>query len=42
MEKRYPFACDTTEVNAVMEAIQTRINLLQTFPPSAWRYPSHS
>jgi hypothetical protein len=38
MEKRYPYAFDTTEINAVKEAIQTRISLLQTFPPSAWRY----
>lgn len=38
MEQRYPFAFDTTEINAVMEAIQARISLLQTFPPSAWRY----
>ncbi len=38
MEKRYPFAFDTTEINAVMEAIQARISLLQSFPPSAGRY----
>ena len=38
MEKRYPFALTTSEIDCVLEAIQARISVLQTFPPSAWRY----
>ena len=42
MEKRYPFALTTSEIDCVLEAIQTRISMLQTLPPSAWRYSSLS
>jgi hypothetical protein len=38
MENRYPFAFTTAEIDCVMEALQTQINFLQTYPPSAWRY----
>ncbi len=38
MEKRYPFAFTTAEIDCVMEALQTQISVLQTYPPNAWRY----
>ena len=38
MDSRYPFAFTTAEIDCVLEAIQARISLVQTFPPSAWRY----
>lgn len=38
MESRYPFAFTAAEIDCVSEAIKARISLVQTFPPSAWRY----
>jgi hypothetical protein len=38
MEKRYPFALTTSEIDGVLEALQARISVLQTFPSSDWRY----
>jgi hypothetical protein len=38
MEKRYPFTLTPSEIDCVLETLQARISLLQTFPPSAWRY----
>jgi hypothetical protein len=38
MESRYPFAFTMAEIDCVLEAIKARISLVQTFPPSAWRY----
>jgi hypothetical protein len=37
MEKRDAFALDTNEVSVVAEAIEARVSLLQTLPPSEWR-----
>jgi hypothetical protein len=37
MEKRDPFVLDTREVPFVAEAIEARVSLLQTLPPSEWR-----
>jgi hypothetical protein len=37
MEKRDPFVLETHEVPLVGEAIETRVSLLQTLPPSEWR-----
>ena len=37
MEKRDPFVLDTREVPFVAEAIEARISLLQTLPPSEGR-----
>ena len=37
MEKRDAFALDTNEVSLVAEAIEARVSLLQTLPPSEWR-----
>jgi hypothetical protein len=42
MEKRYPLALTPSERDCVLEAVQTRMSMLQTFPPSAWRYSSLS
>jgi hypothetical protein len=36
MEKRDPFVLDTREIPFVAEAIEARISLLQTLPPSEW------
>ncbi len=36
MEKRDPFVLEMHEVPLVAEAIEARISLLQTFPPSEW------
>lgn len=38
MEKRYPFALTTSEIDCVLETLQARISVLQTLPHSAWRY----
>jgi uncharacterized membrane protein YccC len=38
MESRHTFAFTMAEIECVLEAIQARISLVQTFPPSAWRY----
>ena len=37
MEKRNLFALETNEVTSVAEAIEARVSLLQTLPPSEWR-----
>ena len=37
MEKRNLFALETNEVTIVAEAIEARVSLLQTLPPSEWR-----
>lgn len=37
MEKRDLFVLDPHEVPLVMEAIEARVSLLQTLPPSEWR-----
>ena len=37
MKKRDPFVLDTHEVSLVREAIEARVSLLQTLPPSLWR-----
>ena len=42
MKKRDPFVLNTyevslVEVSLVKEAIETRVSLLQTLPPSLWR-----
>jgi hypothetical protein len=37
MEKRNLFALETNEVTLVAEAIEARVSLLQTLPPSEWR-----
>ena len=37
MEKRDAFALDTNEVSLVAEAIEARVSLLRTLPPSEWR-----
>jgi hypothetical protein len=37
MEKRNLFALETNEVTFVAEAIEARVSLLQTLPPSEWR-----
>jgi hypothetical protein len=37
MEKRDPLVLDTHEVPLVAEAIEARVSLLQTLPPSEWR-----
>ena len=37
MEQRDPFVLDPHEVSWVTEAIEARISLLQTLPPSEWR-----
>jgi hypothetical protein len=37
MEKRNHFALETNEVTIVAEAIEARVSLLQTLPPSEWR-----
>ncbi len=37
MEKRDPFVLDTHELPLVAEAIEARVRLLQTLPPSEWR-----
>jgi hypothetical protein len=42
MEKRDPFVINThevswVEVSLVKEAIEARVSLLQTLPPSLWR-----
>ncbi len=38
METRYPFVLTTSEIDCVLETLEARISVLQTLPPSAWRY----